>query len=225
MTSSEGGGDRGPGVEVRDSGVRGQEFLSPFSSFEAELSTFLLPSRARRLFNQVVAAGGGDDLHVLHRVEHGKLTHRRPVAPQLVGENGLWDAIFTEQAHKKGLGCLGLSMFLKDDVEYGPGFVDRAPQPMPYPTDLDAHLVQMPPRTPLGSSVAQFFGEDGREFDVPLPQSFVADLNTALVEQFLTVTLAEREAVVEPQGVTDDAQGKTMAVRFLVSHSSPAYRG
>ena len=172
MPSSESGRDGGSGVavEVRDSGVQGEEFLSPFPSFEAELSTFLLPSRSMGVLNQVVAAGGGDDLNVLHGVEHGKLTQRRPVAPQLVGVNGLWNAIFTEQADEKGSGCLGISMFLKEDVEDGPVFVDRAPQPMLNPTDLDADLVEMPPRTPPGFSVTQFFGEEWRELDDPLPQ-------------------------------------------------------
>ena len=70
----------------------------------------------------------------------------------------------------------------------------------------------------------QFFSEQGSEFDVPLPQGFVTDLDAALVEQFLNVPLAEWEAVVEPEGVPDDAQGKTVAVGLPVSHSSPAYR-
>lgn len=51
------------------------------------------------------------------------------------------------------------------------------------PTDLDADLVEMPPRTPAGFAVAQFFGEERRKLDIPLPQGFVADLDAALVEQ------------------------------------------
>ena len=161
MPSSESGRDGGSGVavEVRDSAVQGEEFLSPFPSFEAELSTFLLPSRSMGLLNQVVAAGGGDDLNVLHTVEHGKLTQRRPVAPQLVGVNGLWNAIFTEQADEKGSGCLGISMFLKEDVEDGPVLVYRPPQPVGDPADLHVHLVQEPPGTPSGFPVTQFLGE------------------------------------------------------------------
>ncbi|WP_264778517.1 helix-hairpin-helix domain-containing protein [Deinococcus aetherius] len=52
----------------------------------------------------------------------------------------------------------------------------------------------------------------------------MADLNPALVKQFLHVPLAEGEAVREPQSVADDAQGKTVAVGLPVSHRSPPYR-
>lgn len=53
---------------------------------------------------------------------------------------------------------------------------------------------------------------------------FVADHDPALVKQFLYVTPAEWEAVIEPQGVGDDAQGKTVAVGLPVSHSASPYR-
>ena len=52
----------------------------------------------------------------------------------------------------------------------------------------------------------------------------VADLNTALVEQFLNVTLAEGETVIQPQDVANDAEGETVAVGLPVSHGSPPYR-
>ena len=70
----------------------------------------------------------------------------------------------------------------------------------------------------------QFFGEERGELDVPLAQGFVADLNAALLEKFLDVTLAEGEAVIEPEGVLDDAHRKAVAVRLAVSHGCPAYR-
>lgn len=72
--------------------------------------------------------------------------------------------------------------------------------------------------------MAEFFGEEWRELDVPLSERFVTNDDPTLVKQFLNVPLAEGEAVVEPQGVPDDAQGKTVAVGLPVSHSSPAYR-
>ena len=52
----------------------------------------------------------------------------------------------------------------------------------------------------------------------------VTNLDAALVEQFLHVPLAQGEAVVEPQRVANDAEGKTVAVGLAVSHSSPPYR-
>ena len=60
-------------MKVRDSGVQGQEFLRSLSSLEPKLSTFLLSCGPVRLFDQIVAPGGGHDLDVLHVVEHGEL--------------------------------------------------------------------------------------------------------------------------------------------------------
>lgn len=176
------------------------------------------------MLHQIVAAGGGNDLNVLHAVEHRKLAQRRPVAPQLVSMDHLRHVVFPQEADKKGLGRLGVSLFLKQDVQHVPVFVDRSPQPVLDPADLDADLVQMPPRTPPGFSVAQFFGQERCELDVPLTEGLMTDLNTTLVKQFLNVPLAEGETVVEPERVSNDAQRKTVAVGFAVSHCSPPYR-
>jgi len=59
----------------------------------------------------------------------------------------------------------------------------------------------------------------------PLAQGFVTDENAVLVQQFLNIALAQREAVVEPESVLDDAQRKPMAVRLAVSHDGSAYCG
>ncbi len=52
----------------------------------------------------------------------------------------------------------------------------------------------------------------------------MADLNAALLEKFLDVTLAQREAMIKPKCVLDDAQRKPIAVGFAVSHGNSAYR-
>ena len=226
MASSEGGGNGGSRVsmEVRDSGVQGEEFLCSFPALEAQLASFLLPGGSMRLLHQIVTAGGGNDLNVLHVVEHGNLTQRRPIAPQLVGMDHLRHVVFPQEADKKGLGRLGVSVFLKQNVQHVPVFVDRSPQPMLDPADLDADLVQMPSRTPPGFSMAQFLGQEWGELDVPLTEGFVTDLNTTLVKQFLNVPLAEGEAVVEPQGIPNDTQRESMSIGLPVSHSSAAYQ-
>lgn len=102
-------------------------------------------------------------------------------------------------------------MGLEQDVEDGTGLVDGHPELVLLSTDLNVHFVQKPSRTPAGFAVAQFFGQERRKFDVPLPQCFVADLDATLVKQFLDVTLAEEEAVVQPERVSNHAEGKTVA--------------
>lgn len=145
-----------------------EEFLCPFPSFEAELAPFLLPCRSMRLFDQVVAAGCRYDLHVLHMVEHREFSDGCPVAPEVVSVDDLRDRIFAKETYEKGLGSLGIAVFLEENVQHVPVFIDGPPQPVLDPTDLDAYLVQMPPRAPVGFSVAQCFSQERRKFDVPL---------------------------------------------------------
>ena len=73
--------------------------------------------------------------------------------------------------------------------------------------------------------MAQFLGEERSKFDVPLPQGLVADHDATLEQHFLDVSLAEWEAVVEPEGIPDDAQRETVAVGLPVTHGLSAYRG
>jgi len=51
----------------------------------------------------------------------------------------------------------------------------------------------------------------------------MADLDAALMEQFLHVTVTERETVVEPNSVLDDHHRKAVAVGFGVAHGRSAY--
>ena len=71
---------------------------------------------------------------------------------------------------------------------------------MPDATDTRTYLVHMPPGTPTGFPVAQVFSEEGSEFDTPFAQGFVTDFNTALVQQFLNVPVAQGKAVVQLSG-------------------------
>jgi len=52
--------------------MQGEEFLCSSWFFKAQLTPFLLPGRAMGLLNQIAAARRGEDLDVLHSVEHRK---------------------------------------------------------------------------------------------------------------------------------------------------------
>ena len=51
----------------------------------------------------------------------------------------------------------------------------------------------------------------------------MADLNAALVQQFLHASVTQGKAVVEPNCVLDDGHGKTVAVRLGLGHGGSAY--
>ena len=51
----------------------------------------------------------------------------------------------------------------------------------------------------------------------------MTDLDAALVEQFLNVPVAQRNAMIEPDGVLDGDHGETVAVWFGVGHGQSDY--
>ena len=51
----------------------------------------------------------------------------------------------------------------------------------------------------------------------------MANLNAALVQQFLHVSVTQGKAVVEPNGVLDDGHGETVAVGLGIGHGQSAY--
>jgi len=77
-------------LKVRNPGMQGNEFLRPVWVLEANLAPLLLPCRPMRLFNQVVVASSGDDLDVLHSMEHEEFSNGCSVAPEFVGVNYVW---------------------------------------------------------------------------------------------------------------------------------------
>ena len=66
--------------------------------------------------------------------------------------------------------------------------------------------------------MAQVFSEEGSELDTPLSEGLMANLNAALVQQFLHVSVTQGKAVIEPNGVLDDGHGETVAVGLGVGH-------
>ncbi|GGR36709.1 hypothetical protein GCM10008957_52960 [Deinococcus ruber] len=113
---------------------------------------------------------------------------------------------------------------MQKKIQHGTGIINGPPSPAFLTPDVNADLVQEPPGTPTGFPVSQFFSQERRELDVPLAERLVADLKAALLKQFLDVTLAQTEAVIQPESVLDDAQRKAVAVRLAVRHGLPAYR-
>ena len=51
----------------------------------------------------------------------------------------------------------------------------------------------------------------------------MANLNAALVQQFLHVPATQGKAVVQPDRVLDDCHGETVAVGLGVGHGQSAY--
>jgi len=185
-------------VEVLDSCVQAQKFLSAFSPLESLLMSLLVPCRTLGLSNDVVTPGCRNYLLVINVDQTRDFPDRSSVAAELIGMDDLWAIVFSQQPGQEGLYRFGVPIPLEKNVEYEALLVDRPPKPVSNAIHARTGLVEMPPGTQTGFPVAQIFREERGKFHVPLTEGLVTDLNAALEEQFLHISVAERKTVVQP---------------------------
>jgi hypothetical protein len=169
------------------------------------------------LFDQIVAASGRHDLDVLHGVEHGKFSESCPIAPELVGMDHLRHVVFPQQSLEERSGGLGVAVFLEEDVQHGPVFVDGAPQPLFDTAYIDGHFIKVPSGTTSWFPMTQTLGEKVAEVDAPGPDGLACHGHAPFQQEFFDVSVAEREAVVEPDSVPDDREGESVPRELLTT--------
>jgi hypothetical protein len=87
--------------------------------------------------------------------------------------------------------------------------IDRSPQVVSLPTDLHEHLVQVPlPLRRLSHSFRSTFPDLVREVSTeavhPMPDRFVADIDSALVKQVFDIAQRQRKSDVHHHRKLDD---------------------
>src|SRR5713226_7556809 len=107
---------------------------------------------------------------------------------------------FPEQLHRGGL----VAPRLDHDVEHFAFAVDRPPHVHPPACDRDDHLIEMPLTLWCRSPAPKVARDSRPELQHPSSDSLVTDLQTALRQQILDITVAQGEAQVEPDRVPDD---------------------
>src|SRR4029077_14840119 len=93
---------------------------------------------------------------------------------------------------------------LDQDIEHDAGLVDRSPQPMLHPGNLEHDLIQMPLVANPRKATTDLIGELLAEFARPLPHGFVADDDAAGGEQLLDHAETQRAAEIQPYGMADN---------------------
>lgn len=81
---------------------------------------------------------------------------------------------------------------MKENIENEAVLVPCPPEPVSDAVYRGAKLIRQPPETPTGFPVRYFFRKAGNELYAPLAEGLVADLNAALVEQFLDFPVAAK---------------------------------
>ncbi len=114
-------------MEVVDPGMQAEKRLRSLPPFEALLLSFLTPCSTVGLLNHVVAARGGDHLLMVDLDQGGDLTDRCSITPQLICANCVWHIIFAKELGQERFRGFGISVPLKQDIEYEPVLVYSPP--------------------------------------------------------------------------------------------------
>jgi hypothetical protein len=117
-------------------------------------------------------------------------------------------------------------MSLNQDVDHVSILIDGPPEVVPLALDIHEELVQVPDVSQLPLPAPEPPGVAWAELPTPLPDRLVGDDDSSLRQEFLNVSEAQAEAVVQPDGVTDDLRRKPVsAVAASIGIHQPSLPG
>src|SRR5215813_11283780 len=203
------------GAEVlSDGSIRRQKALGMSRRFKPLHAILALACGAMRVLTAVVEIAApavfdsGQDLAL-----------RRAIALELIRDDDPRDIPQAlEQLAKKLLRRVLIPPAVDQDIEDIVVLVHRPPQVMPLTMDREKHLIQVPFVAWLGTSMFQPIRVVLPKLQTPLPDGLMGDIDPAFAQQFLHITIAQREAVIEPDPMADDlAEKAVILVVFGIS--------
>src|SRR5262245_29901320 len=195
----------GNGAVVREEALRMPRGCEPL---HGGLALTRWPMGALTLVVEITA------LAVFHARE--ELALRGTVALQVIGDDP-WDVLTPfEQRAEKLLRGLFIAPTLHQDVEHVIVLVHRPPHVMPLTMHGEKRLIQVPLVPWLRATATQPIGVVLPKFPTPLADCFVGHNDTAFLQEFLYVAVAQGEAIGEPDTVRDDCTGKSMVLVTLI---------
>ena len=128
-----------------------------------------------------------------------------PITRELVRDEHPWHVRqaleqLPQELHRRALIAPGLHQ----DVKHVAVLIDGAPQGVGHAVDAHEDLVQMPRVAGARATAAQRIGIGLPELPAPLAHRLVGHDDAPLGEQLLHIAVTEREAEIQPDGVTDD---------------------
>jgi hypothetical protein len=81
---------------------------------------------------------------------------------------------------------------------------------MAFTIDGEKHLIKVPLVPWLGASVLQLIGVVLPKLQTPLADGLMGHVDAALEQDLLHVTVAQREAIIQPDAMADDFAGEAV---------------
>jgi hypothetical protein len=123
------------------------------------------------------------------------------IARKLVANQHAWDLLTAlEQLAKAFLGSSFVPTALHQDIEYISMLINRTPEIVQLGSDFEQDLVKMRIIAGLGPASAQLVRVVLAEWTAALPDGLVGERDASRCHQFLHITIAEGESILEPHG-------------------------
>ena len=137
---------------------------------------------------------------------------RSRIAWQLVGhELQRWSLLVLQDLAKEAFGGFLVSVACDQDIEDVTILVHRSPKIMAFATDGDEQLVHVPDVTKTTLSPPQNPSVFRSNLPVPGSHRFVGHRDATLGEKVLDIAKAQREPMVQSNGMADDFEWKAVA--------------
>ena len=117
-----------------------------------------------------------------------------------------------EQLAEKLLRGLLVAPTLDENVQDDNVLVHGPPQIVPLTIDCQEDLVQMPFVARLQTTATQAIGILLPKLPTPLTDGFMGHRDAALGQQFFHITVAQGEAIIEPDAMADDLAGEAVVL-------------
>lgn len=174
--------------------------------FEPWHRSFTLARWLMRVLRSIVQAFVLSLLHARQHVFFGGA-----IAPELIGDQHARDLLTPfEQLAEESFGGLLVAAPLHQTIQHVPVLIHGPPQIVLVSSDGEDDFIEMPLVTGLCSPSAQLIGVRLAKSAAPLPDCFIREYDRARCQQFFHVAIAEGEAIIEPNRVTDNLGRETI---------------
>jgi hypothetical protein len=174
--------------------------------FEASHRSLTLARWLVRVLRSIVQAFVPAVLHARQHVFFGGC-----IAAELIGDEHARDVLTPfEQRAEESFGGLLVAPPLHQNIQHLPVLIHGPPKIVLCTIDGEDDFIEMPLVTGLCSPSAQLIGVRLAKSAAPLPDRFIGEYDPARCQQFFQVAIAEGEAILEPNRVTNNLGRETI---------------
>ncbi len=134
------------------------------------------------------------------------------ITPKLVGDQlpGCLSLMF-QGPTKEAFSGSTISTLGDQNIDHVSILIDGSPKIAALASDINEQFVNMPDVAQSSLFSPQSSGIGRSEFPTPVSDRFIGDGDATFSEQVFDIAETEREPMVQPDGVSDDFRGETVA--------------